>query len=124
MHMFACRSAFPITCGCHAEMLSVDGKSLSVQAVKADSVTAGPWVRRPDPRVLSAFTRSAQLRFLFANAMHFAYPKVLGDPNKIAVSNHLSSRLIQNITPCGTRTRNLRIRSPTPCPLGQGGLLC
>ena len=33
---------------------------------------------------------------------------------------------VQNIsekrdTPCGTRTRNLRIRSPTPCPLGQGG---
>ena len=27
----------------------------------------------------------------------------------------------QRITPCGTRTRNLRIRSPTPCPLGQGG---
>ena len=26
------------------------------------------------------------------------------------------------ITPCGTRTHNLRIRSPTPCPLGQGGL--
>ena len=26
------------------------------------------------------------------------------------------------ITPCGTRTRNLRIRNPTPCPLGQGGL--
>ena len=26
-------------------------------------------------------------------------------------------------TPCGTRTHNLRIRSPTPCPLGQGGLL-
>ena len=25
-------------------------------------------------------------------------------------------------TPCGTRTRNLRIRCPTPCPLGQGGL--
>ena len=25
-------------------------------------------------------------------------------------------------TSCGTRTRNLRIRSPTPCPLGQGGL--
>ena len=25
-------------------------------------------------------------------------------------------------TPCGTRTRNLRIRSPTPCPLGQGGM--
>ena len=24
-------------------------------------------------------------------------------------------------TPCGTRTRNLRIRSLTPCPLGQGG---
>ncbi len=24
-------------------------------------------------------------------------------------------------TPCGTRTHNLRIRSPTPCPLGQGG---
>ena len=27
-------------------------------------------------------------------------------------------------TPCGTRTRNLRIRSPTPCPLGQGGHVC
>ena len=27
-------------------------------------------------------------------------------------------------TPCGTRTRNLRIRSPTPCPLGQGTLMC
>ena len=26
------------------------------------------------------------------------------------------------LTPCGTRTRNLRITSPTPCPLGQGGL--
>jgi hypothetical protein len=25
-------------------------------------------------------------------------------------------------TPCGTRARNLRIRGPTPCPLGQGGL--
>ena len=25
-------------------------------------------------------------------------------------------------TPCGTRARKLRIRSPTPCPLGQGGL--
>ena len=24
-------------------------------------------------------------------------------------------------TPCGTRTRNLWNRSPTPCPLGQGG---
>ena len=24
-------------------------------------------------------------------------------------------------SPCGTRTRNLRIRSPTPCALGQGG---
>ena len=28
---------------------------------------------------------------------------------------------VQPNTPCGTRTRNLRIRSPTPCPLGQGG---
>ena len=27
-------------------------------------------------------------------------------------------------TPCGTRTRNLRIRSPPPCPLGQGGHIC
>ena len=27
----------------------------------------------------------------------------------------------QKYTPCGTRARNLRIRSPTPCPLGQGG---
>jgi hypothetical protein len=29
---------------------------------------------------------------------------------------------MRQYTPCGTRTRNLRIRSPTPCPLGQGGL--
>ena len=29
--------------------------------------------------------------------------------------------IILKSTPCGTRTRNLRIRSPTPCPLGQGG---
>ena len=26
-----------------------------------------------------------------------------------------------SFTPCGTRTRNLRIRSPTPCPSCQGG---
>ena len=29
----------------------------------------------------------------------------------------------KQITLCGTRTHNLRIRSPTPCPLGQGGLI-
>ena len=28
---------------------------------------------------------------------------------------------VKGVTPCGTRTRNLRIRSPTPCPLSQGG---
>ena len=33
----------------------------------------------------------------------------------------LLSTLTKVITPCGTRTRNPRIRSPTPCPLGQGG---
>ena len=27
----------------------------------------------------------------------------------------------EQCTPCGTRARNLRIRGPTPCPLGQGG---
>ena len=27
----------------------------------------------------------------------------------------------QQLIPCGTRSRNLRIRNPTPCPLGQGG---
>ena len=32
-------------------------------------------------------------------------------------------RLSNRNTPCGTRTHNLRIRSPTPCPLGQGALL-
>ena len=32
--------------------------------------------------------------------------------------------VINKITPCGARTRNLRIRSPTPCPLGQGGHIC
>ena len=25
-----------------------------------------------------------------------------------------------SFTPCGTRTRHLQVRSPTPCPLGQG----
>ena len=40
------------------------------------------------------------------------------------VTYFLDSRntyLNHQCTPCGTRTRNLRIRSPTPCPLGQGG---
>ena len=30
-------------------------------------------------------------------------------------------RLSYASTPCGTQTHNLRIRGPTPCPLGQGG---
>jgi hypothetical protein len=34
---------------------------------------------------------------------------------------HLAEVEVPKSTPCGTRTRNLRIRSPTPCPLGQGG---
>ena len=29
---------------------------------------------------------------------------------------------MKKVTPCGTRARNLRIRGPTPCPLGQGGM--
>ena len=35
-----------------------------------------------------------------------------------------ASLVCNDAPPCGTRTRNLRIRRPTPCPLGQGGLRC
>ena len=34
---------------------------------------------------------------------------------------HKIGKPVIKFSPCGTRTRNLRIRSPTPCPLGQGG---
>ena len=30
---------------------------------------------------------------------------------------------LMGVTPCGIRAHNLRIRSPMPCPLRQGGLL-
>ena len=38
-------------------------------------------------------------------------------------SNDASRISQEQITPGGTRTRNLRIRSPTPCPLGHGGTM-
>ena len=36
----------------------------------------------------------------------------------------LEQRCSRHHTPCGARAHNLRIRCPTPCPLGQGLLLC
>ena len=39
-------------------------------------------------------------------------------------SRSIENSPITESTPCGTRSRNLRMRSPTPCPLGQGGLTC
>ena len=58
-------------------------------------------------------------------------PRVLGGPGGSTSSedgyhNHSTSTYPGPcgscmVTPCGMRTRNLRIRGPTPCPLGQGG---
>ena len=58
-------------------------------------------------------------------------PKVPGSKPGSAIEmlrSHLCCKIFIPIagvrlksTPCGTRTHNLRIRSPTPCPLGQGG---
>ena len=43
-------------------------------------------------------------------------------PHESCHKNRITQRPDEpKVTPCGTRTRNLRIRSPTPCPLGQGG---
>ena len=39
---------------------------------------------------------------------------------RASISGGHAARHKHACTPCGTRTRNLRIRSPTPCPLGQG----
>ena len=46
--------------------------------------------------------------------------RALGRTRKARLVEAGGSRSIN--TPCGTRTHNLRIRGPTPCPLGQGGL--
>ena len=40
---------------------------------------------------------------------------------RVPADNDAVGNRVTKSTPCGTRTRNLRIRSPTPCPLGQGG---
>ena len=42
--------------------------------------------------------------------------------NTLAFAGIAQKPHLKRSTSCGTRTRNLRIRSPTPCPLGQGGL--
>ena len=49
------------------------------------------------------------------------------DQIRVLILNQMSGSdwtpVRQRVTPCETRTRNLRIRSPTPCPLGQGGCI-
>ena len=65
-------------------------------------------------RVQKAFGRNASLR------------SALGRKKKKRLSQrstrtHMHGAIRKNSPPCGTRARNLRIRSPTPCPLGQGG---
>ena len=46
----------------------------------------------------------------------FFYESVYAEDNRYIPASHLVNPT------CGTRTHNLRIRSPTPCPIGQGGL--
>ena len=48
---------------------------------------------------------------------------ILAPPAQGAIPTELLSNVVESWkdnTPCGTRAHNLRTRSPTPCPLGQG----
>ena len=63
-------------------------------------------------RVQKAFGRNASLRSALGRKKKETFTEI--NKNAHAWCHQ------KELTPCGTRTRNLWIRSPTPCPLGQG----
>ena len=61
--------------------------------------------------------------YFFLSPRETRFPSIIHCPrlrNPSLCHTIYNSRTISS-TPCGTRAHNLRIRSPTPCPLGQGG---
>ena len=83
-------------------------------------------VRMFPARVSKGGARSRCLSFVFKNGSRREFfCGVSSDVPKfssLSLFRTMTSSKFNHVdTPCGTRTRNLRIRSPTPCPLGQGG---
>ena len=80
---------------------------------KPGNITVGP--------VSPACAKSSQLQAFCNEAIWVSQTTCQSTTCRCVTTCHLDC--CTHNTPCGTRTRNLRIRSPTPCPLGQGGLL-
>ena len=59
--------------------------------------------------------------FCFLNACQYATKDRSVPHRHRSTSLRPEQRSSHHHTPCGTRAHNLRIRAPTPCPLGQGG---
>ena len=93
------------------------------------------WARRSSPLALSRRLARARARFYaqpcsrslglgeVKGAASFLFLRRAGDACSCSSRPQYVSEAYRGTqhTPCGTRTRNLRIRGPTPCPLGQGG---
>ena len=83
------------------------------------AVRGGLWGSSPEEMKFSSFFNTPSQSGA-PTALRKKHPSQTCNSLAFATPGSLCRTPLRN-SPGGTRARNLRIRSPTPCPLGQGG---